>query len=338
MQLTAVARSTSAARAALVVLLVSVVMAAPLLLGLPSAAASAQTGACPDDAGVTVVVDFQSLGAGTIVACAPGPVADGFDALAKAGVGFRTVTSSPGFLCRIEGLPAEEDCADVPPADAYWSYWTAQRGGSWTYARSGAGSRVPPPGTVEGWSFSTDPTRSDSTAPRTAPPAPAPVATPTPAPAPAPEQAAPPPEPPPPAQPQGDAAGPPAAPGPTDDAAATGSAGAGDARRASAEPSPTADAVATGAPDRTGDEEEGAPPAGPIDLAGAPDRTPRASAPALDPRPTSSTAADEPVPSLPAEGLQVDQEDGSPLGAVVATGLLGTLGAAAVVATRRREE
>ena len=62
-------------------------------------------------------------------------------------------TQFPGLLCRINGEPASDPCHGAPPPDAYWGYWHAPRGGSWTYSSSGAGSRVPPAGSVEGWSF-----------------------------------------------------------------------------------------------------------------------------------------------------------------------------------------
>ncbi|MBW3602330.1 MAG: hypothetical protein KY434_06475 [Actinobacteria bacterium] len=141
------------------------------LLAARPAPASAQSGGCPEPDGVTVVVDFQTLGRDTIVACAPGTPTSGFEALTQAAIAYRTLTSNPGFLCQIEGLPADEDCVDTPPADAYWSYWHAERGGQWRYATSGAAGRTPPPGSVEGWSFSTDPTAGDRMPPRTPPPA-----------------------------------------------------------------------------------------------------------------------------------------------------------------------
>lgn len=126
-------------------------------------------GPCPDASGVTVVVDFQSLGRDTIVRCAPGSPSSGFDALTKAGITFSQVSSNPGFLCKIEGLPAPEgyarNCSVIPPTSAYWGYWVAPRGQAWCYSNVGA-SRVPVPGTVEGWSFSTG-TAEGGTPPRT---------------------------------------------------------------------------------------------------------------------------------------------------------------------------
>jgi hypothetical protein len=81
----------------------------------------------------------------------------GLDALDDAGFVVTPVTTLPAFLCRIDGLPgpAAEACATTPPATAYWSYWTAPRGGSWRYSPVGAAASRPAAGTVEGWSFTT---------------------------------------------------------------------------------------------------------------------------------------------------------------------------------------
>lgn len=319
--------------------------------GAGAVPADAQGGACADPDGVTVVVDFQSLGAGTIVACAPGPVSSGFDALGQAGIGYQTVTAFPGFICRIQGLPGDTDCADTPPANAYWSYWTAERGGSWTYSQVGAGSRTPPAGSVEGWSFSTDATSSDSTPPRTAPPAPAPEAAPTPTPTPTPSAtAAPPPEPPAadpqPEEPTGEGTTAGAGQGPTSDIGQPAATEAAPRPTASgpADPRPTTPeqvAQATPAPPATtatpaptasttdGPTPSAAPTASPTATAGPQDD------PSLDP-----DAAAVPSPTPPANSaLAVDtDEEGVPAGLIVGGGLAAALAGAAVVVVRRRED
>ncbi|MDX1620436.1 MAG: hypothetical protein R3320_05565 [Nitriliruptorales bacterium] len=125
--------------------------------GIGTSGAALASGACPTlDDGVTVVVDFRGLGAGVHVRCAPGDPASGFAALRGAGFSYEEVAAWPGVLCRIDGLPGtdREDCQDMPPGDAYWAYFHAERGGSWSYSSTGAGRYDPAVGSVEGWSFS----------------------------------------------------------------------------------------------------------------------------------------------------------------------------------------
>ncbi|APE24408.1 MULTISPECIES: hypothetical protein [Streptomyces] len=129
-------------------------------------------GYCPNSNGVTVVVDFQELGGGTIVRCAPGDQATGLAALENAGFDVTgTQRWGKAFVCRIEGKPtaATESCVNTPPASAYWSYWHAPNGGNWTYSTSGASARKPALGSFEGWSFSLNKTASTNPKPRVAP-------------------------------------------------------------------------------------------------------------------------------------------------------------------------
>jgi hypothetical protein len=138
----------------------------------PVAAHPRQTaGACAGDSGVTVVIDFQELGGGVNVVCAHGPVSSGLEALERAGVSYQTAQRSPGFVCRIADKPADDRCVNASPASAYWGYWIAAPGGAWCYSTIGAGSRKPPPGTFEGWSFSLDKVAAAIPPPRFAPPA-----------------------------------------------------------------------------------------------------------------------------------------------------------------------
>ncbi len=145
--------------------LVALVLGGLATIGVAGAVGGSTAGACTTTAGVTVVVDFGSAGGGVRLGCATPPVANGFAALTRAGFPIRNVSSQPGFLCQIDGKPADDPCTHVPSTAHYWSYWYAPRGGQWTYSSSGAG-RTPPPGTVEGWAFGAgDP-------PSTPPPAP----------------------------------------------------------------------------------------------------------------------------------------------------------------------
>ncbi|GGZ29948.1 hypothetical protein GCM10010387_24250 [Streptomyces inusitatus] len=146
-------------------------------------------GHCPDDKGVTVVIDFQRLGGTTVVRCAPGDQATGHAALKNAGIRIAgTNRWGEAFICRIEGRPgpADESCVDTPPASAYWSYWHAPDRGKWSYSQWGVMNRKPPPGSFEGWSFSMNETETASTPPRLAPLRPTPSPAPKPKPKPKP--------------------------------------------------------------------------------------------------------------------------------------------------------
>jgi hypothetical protein len=123
-------------------------------LTLIATALPADASPCPGTDGVTVVVDFGSLGGGVRTGCAPTP-GTGFEALDQAGFAVIPVQANPAFVCRIDGRPDEgqEDCFDIPPATGFWSYWTAVRGGDWRLAGTGAAGAVA--GDLEGWSFST---------------------------------------------------------------------------------------------------------------------------------------------------------------------------------------
>ena len=130
-------------------LAVGILVAAGVAPATPAAAA-----ACAEGAGVTVVVDFASLGVSTDTDCAAGDPGSGLEALRAAGHEPTRAAQQPGyFVCRIDGKPANDPCQRTSPADAYWSYWHAEPGGSWTFSDTGAADRDPAPGTVEGWAF-----------------------------------------------------------------------------------------------------------------------------------------------------------------------------------------
>ena len=110
---------------------------------VPGGAVADPAGSCEGRDGVVVVVDFAELGGGVTKGCS----ADGGTAaelFRRAGFDLTRVTSSPGFVCRVAGKPADVGCAETPPVDAYWSLWTANgTAESWSYAQSGVdGQRV----------------------------------------------------------------------------------------------------------------------------------------------------------------------------------------------------
>lgn len=126
-------------------LLLLAVVTAGAVLAAPALPAAAD--ACD---GVWVVVDASELGAGVQTRCAPGDPSSGLDALEGAGFTYTFVPRYDGMVCTIDGRP--DPCNGAPPS-AYWSYWNAEPGGAWRYSSTGAGSRDPAPGDVEGWAF-----------------------------------------------------------------------------------------------------------------------------------------------------------------------------------------
>lgn len=127
-------------------------------------------GACPTRQGVTVVVNFGSLGGGTVVRCDTAATSSTSGLTSMNRVGFTTVGTShdgPGFVCRINGKPGDppEDCVNTPPSTAYWSYWQATNGESWVYSSLGAASSHVHLGGFEGWSFGNGSARPTSGSP-----------------------------------------------------------------------------------------------------------------------------------------------------------------------------
>ena len=152
----------------------AVLGAAIALAAVPASRADDANRECDNNQDVTIVVDFASLGGGVNVRCAPQPINNGFDVFRRANVSYERVNNSE-LVCRIAGKPGSdtEDCTNTPPGNAYWGYWTANRGGEWKYQNYGPGARKPPPGSIDGWSFQTG----TKTPPRY--PVPQPVAEPT---------------------------------------------------------------------------------------------------------------------------------------------------------------
>jgi hypothetical protein len=130
---------------------------------------------------VTVVVDFGALGGGVQTGCAAGDPGSGLAALSAAGHGYTFVPRQPGLVCQIDARP---NPCNGAPTSAYWSYWHASRGGSWSFSTLGAGGYDPGPGTVEGWAFGAGrrPAIAPPAAPAPPPPAPKPTTSPAPKP------------------------------------------------------------------------------------------------------------------------------------------------------------
>ena len=147
------------------------------LAGLVVVAAPASAAACSGTSGVTVVVD---TGSSTSTKCASGDPSSAMKALTGAGYSVTYPQQFPGsVVCRINGFPESDPCVRMPPADAYWAFFHAKRGGSWSYSQSGAASFDPAPGTVVGFRFGSgqqprvappEPTATSKPAPTTAKP------------------------------------------------------------------------------------------------------------------------------------------------------------------------
>jgi hypothetical protein len=127
---------------------------------LPAAPASAAT--CASGAGVSVVVDFHELGGGVQTACVSGGGGKSATSLfGSAGFGLSYVQRQPGFVCRVNGLPANDPCVNTPPADAYWGlFWSDGKSGSWTYATTSASGLEVPEGGYVAFSWNGSATRS----------------------------------------------------------------------------------------------------------------------------------------------------------------------------------
>lgn len=128
-----------------------------LLRAAPAGAATAVD--C--STGVIVAVDFSHWESGvTDAVCDTMLPANAAYALVATGFDPTPVsTYGLDFICQIAGAgaveyPQGEDCSTTPPADAYWSFWYANRNQeSWTYSNVGAMSLAPQAGSVEGWVF-----------------------------------------------------------------------------------------------------------------------------------------------------------------------------------------
>jgi hypothetical protein len=159
----------------------ALLLGAAAVLG-PLSSGPAVASACPGVSGVTVVVEFHELGRGRGQSCVAAGGAHTADRLLKeAGYSLDYVQRFPGFVCRIEGLPADDPCVNTPPADAYWGlWWSDGTTGKWTYASRGAASLAVPEGGYVAmvWDGSTG----------TVPPAASPVVHPTPTPTPTPTE------------------------------------------------------------------------------------------------------------------------------------------------------
>ena len=73
--------------------------------------------------------------------CAPDGGGRTADRLLKdTGHALTYVQRFPAFVCRIDGVPADDPCVNTPPADAYWGlWWSDGESGEWSYSSLGRG-------------------------------------------------------------------------------------------------------------------------------------------------------------------------------------------------------
>ncbi len=299
----------------LVVALGAAALALVCAVAGPAGRASADPiGRCGEHSGVLVAVDFAPWG-GPVTRGCDAATTTGLAALGAAGFAITGVAAyGDAFVCRIDDLPgsAQESCETTPPADAYWSFWYADADQSaWHYSAQGASTFVPAPGSVEAWVFgATDTAGTDG----------APVFTPA------------------------AVRGRPAAPAPTTTVPTT--TVPATTVPATTAPPTTTPATTTAPPNTTGRPAVGTGPS-PATVPAATTTTvvagvgtstvPTGAAPAATTDPAaSSTPPTTAVHIVDAAGSAPGHGSGSAAGAVAAGVLVTVLGAAGVVAARRR--
>ncbi|MDO3394847.1 hypothetical protein QWJ41_03890 [Nocardioides sp. SOB44] len=142
------------------------------------AVAPAATAATCSGAGVSVVVDFKDLGGGQQTGCVTGKGgSSAATILGAAGVELTRARNQPGFVCRVQQVPASDPCVNASPSDAYWAlWWSDGSSGSWSYASLGVDQLEIPEGGSVGFAWDD---QSGQVEPGTAPPK-APAASPSP--------------------------------------------------------------------------------------------------------------------------------------------------------------
>jgi hypothetical protein len=175
----------AAARAA-AVLLVGAAGSLGLAYAPGGMVAPAAAATCSGSSGVTVVVDYRELGGGTVTGCAPDGGGKSATAIfAEVGVSLTYATRQPGFVCRVNGVPASDPCVNTSPANAYWGLWWADGSKStWTYSSQGSGGTVIPNGGSVGWAWQKDRTSGNLAPPGVAAPVTRESGTPSPTPTP----------------------------------------------------------------------------------------------------------------------------------------------------------
>ncbi len=124
-------------------------------VSVPVGAAPASAASCAAGSGVSVVVDYNSLGGGVVTSCVAEGGGDTASALfAAAGHTITYAQRQPGFVCRVDDVPTDDPCVNASPADRFWSlWWSDGDSGSWTYSSQGVTSLKVPEGGSVAFSF-----------------------------------------------------------------------------------------------------------------------------------------------------------------------------------------
>jgi hypothetical protein len=124
---------------------VALTAAAGLAVPLPTASAAA----CPAGTGVTVVVEFGSVGGGVSTTCVPDGGGDSAASLFEVHHDLTRVTRFPGAVCKVDGRPGSASCTNMPPSNAYWGLYWKEGAGGWKYSSEGVDSlNIPEGGAV----------------------------------------------------------------------------------------------------------------------------------------------------------------------------------------------
>ena len=120
--------------------------------------------------GVNVVVDFGALGGGIQKGCDATGNRNAAQAFETTGHHLSYAQRQPGFVCRVDGVPASDPCVNTSPADAYWGlYWSDGTSG-WKYSSVAVTSLSVPAGATVAFSWQNG---GDADPPGTAPATPA---------------------------------------------------------------------------------------------------------------------------------------------------------------------
>jgi hypothetical protein len=109
----------------------AVLVTAAATLALP--VAPAQAAYCSGGTGVSVLVDFGTLGGGTATGCGGG-ASVASSAFEKAGFPLTPHPQQRGFVCQVKGEPADGDCMGTT---SYWGFFVSDDGKGWVYASQG---------------------------------------------------------------------------------------------------------------------------------------------------------------------------------------------------------